>query len=126
MLPVWVTTALLLNSKVYGVAVYFTKFGTDLHAKWNRYAARRYFAQGPSSSFDLNIYNQVEFEGNYNSDNEPQEAAPGPGDNGSGYDLNYFNRHNQSMEPSVSGVNGIINQDILEFVDNLKTIGSNV
>ena len=49
------------------------------------------FAQGPSSSFDLNIYNQVEFEGNYNSDNEPQEAAPGPEITGSGYDLNYFN-----------------------------------
>ena len=80
------------------------------------------FAQGPSSSFDLNIYNQVEFEGNYNSDNEPQEAAPGPEITGSGYDLNYFNRHNNQWNPAYQA-NGIINQDILEFEDNLKTIG---
>ena len=72
-----------IASKLQGIwgGGVFTKFGTDLTVNGTDLQPADNFAQGPSSSFDLNIYNQVEFEGNYNSDNEPQEAAPGPGDN---------------------------------------------
>ena len=113
-----------IASKLQGIwgGGVFTKFGTDLTVNGTDMQPADNFAQGPSSSFDLNIYNQVEFEGNYNSDNEPQEAAPGPEITGSGYDLNYFNRHNNQWNPAYQA-NGIINQDILEFEDNLKTIG---
>jgi len=113
-----------IASKLQGIwgGGVFTKFGTDLTVNGTDMQPADDFFTGPTGTFDLNIYNQVEFEGNYNSDNEPQEAAPSPAITGSGYDLNYFNRHSNQWNPAYQA-NGIINQDILEFENNLKTIG---
>jgi len=78
-----------------------------------------------SSNFDLAPFplrRYIEFEGHYDETNKPQEAAPSPGI-GFGYDQNYSEQHINQWNPAY-GVNGIVNQEILEFVYNLKTIGS--
>jgi hypothetical protein len=114
-----------IASKLQGIwgGGVFTKFGTDLTIDGTDMQPADDFAQGPDTAFDLNIYNQVEFEGNYNSDNEPQEIPPGPGIVGSGYDLNYFNRHSNQWNPAYQA-NGIMNEDILEFVNNITNLES--